>query len=49
VLNTEELKNALTRIDSIICGVPYYFNLALTKISVEVGANVCNLEAIQKL
>jgi lysine 6-dehydrogenase len=39
VKNSEELKNCLKGINSIISGVPYYFNLDLTKIAIEVGAN----------
>jgi len=42
VTNTEELKKQLSGIKSIISGVPYYFNLELTKIAVEVGANFCD-------
>lgn len=37
--NKEELLNNLNGVNSIISGVPYYFNLELTKIAVEVGAN----------
>ncbi|MCB9258765.1 MAG: saccharopine dehydrogenase NADP-binding domain-containing protein [Ignavibacteriales bacterium] len=39
VKNKEELLQNLTDIDSIISGVPYYFNLELTKIAIQVGAN----------
>ncbi len=38
----QELKKHLIGIDSIISGVPYYFNLELTKIAIEVGANFCD-------
>lgn len=39
VKSSNELKNNLEGIDSIISGVPYYFNPELTKIAIEVGAN----------
>lgn len=42
VSNTDELRKQLKGIDSIISGVPYYFNLELTKIAIEVGANFCD-------
>lgn len=42
VKNSEMLINELAGIDSIISGVPYYFNLELTKIAIEVGANFCD-------
>lgn len=42
VSNIDELRKQLKGIDSIISGVPYYFNLELTKIAIEVGANFCD-------
>lgn len=39
VNNKEELLKNLSGVNSIISGVPYYFNLDLTKIAIEVGAN----------
>ncbi|MCB9248805.1 MAG: saccharopine dehydrogenase NADP-binding domain-containing protein [Ignavibacteriales bacterium] len=39
VSDSEKLKKELTGINSIISGVPYYFNLELSKIAIEVGAN----------
>ncbi len=42
VLNFNELKKELAEVDSIISGVPYYFNLDLTKLAIEVGANFCD-------
>lgn len=42
VSNTSELLQQLEGVHSIISGVPYYFNLDLTKIAIEVGANFCD-------
>ena len=42
VNDSENLKNKLSGVDSIISGVPYYYNLQLTKIAIEVGANFCD-------
>jgi lysine 6-dehydrogenase len=42
VKDSEILKNKLSGVDSIISGVPYYHNLQLTKIAIEVGANFCD-------
>ncbi len=42
VKDSEKLKNKLTGVNSIISGVPYYYNLQLTKIAIEVGANFCD-------
>ncbi len=42
VANTDELRKQLKGVDSIISGVPYYFNLELTKIAIAVGANFCD-------
>jgi len=42
VKDSEQMKRKLYGIDSIISGVPYYFNLELTKIAIEVGANFCD-------
>jgi len=39
VKNKSELNKNLMGINSIISGVPYYYNLDLTKIAIEVGAN----------
>lgn len=40
--NFNELKKHLKGVDSIISGVPYYFNLELSKIAIEAGANYCD-------
>lgn len=40
--NSTELKNQLKDVDSIISGVPYYFNLELTKVAIDLGANFCD-------
>lgn len=42
VKGSESLKDKLSGVDSIISGVPYYYNLQLTKIAIEVGANFCD-------
>lgn len=42
VQDLDELRKKLTEVDSIISGVPYYYNLQLTKIAIEVGANFCD-------
>ncbi len=42
VQDLDELRKKLTGVDSIISGVPYYYNLQLTKIAIEVGANFCD-------
>ena len=42
VSNTSELRKQLEGVDSIISGVPYYFNLELSKIALEVSANFCD-------
>jgi len=39
----EGLFGALAGIDSIISAVPYSFNLALTELAIEIGANMCDL------
>jgi len=39
VSDKEKLRLKLDGIDAIISGVPYYFNLKLTEIAIEVGAN----------
>lgn len=39
----EDLKIVLKGIDSFISAVPYYFNYELSKIALEVGANMCDL------
>lgn len=39
IKNSENLKKNLVGIDAVISGVPYYFNLELTQIAIEVGAN----------
>ena len=41
--NTEELKHSLKNVDSIISAVPYYYNLELSKLAIEVGANFCDM------
>lgn len=43
VQNYVQLKSVLTGINSIISAVPYYFNLELTKLAIEIGANFCDL------
>lgn len=40
--DSPELKNTLKGVDSIISGVPYYFNLELTKLAIDLGANFCD-------
>jgi lysine 6-dehydrogenase len=42
VTDTDKMRNQLQKTDSIISGVPYYYNLELTKIAIEVGANFCD-------
>ncbi len=42
VADTEKLKSELNGTHSIISGVPYYFNLELSKIAIEVKANFCD-------
>ena len=43
VQNYIQLKNVLKGINSIISAVPYCFNLELTKLAIDVGANFCDL------
>jgi lysine 6-dehydrogenase len=43
VKNSGELKSVLAGVDSIVSAVPYYFNLELSKLAIEVGANFCDM------
>jgi lysine 6-dehydrogenase len=43
VNDKEALTNSLRGINSIISAVPYFFNLELTKLAIEVGANFCDM------
>lgn len=43
VKSSGELKSVLPGVTSIVSAVPYYFNLDLTKIAIEVGANFCDM------
>lgn len=43
VKNGGELISVLKGVDSIVSAVPYYFNLELTKIAIEIGANFCDM------
>ena len=42
VQDSDNLRKELIGVDSIISGVPYYYNLDITKIAIEVGANFCD-------
>jgi len=43
VKDSDQLKKILVDVDSTISAVPYFFNLELTKLAIEVGANFCDL------
>jgi len=37
------VKNVLQGVDAFVSAVPYYFNLEITRIAIEVGASMCDL------
>lgn len=43
VADTDELSSILKGTDSILSAVPYKFNLELTKMAIDLGANFCDL------
>lgn len=51
VKDKDKILSILDGVSSIISGVPYYFNLELTKMAIQVGANFCdfggNTEVVQ--
>jgi lysine 6-dehydrogenase len=43
VTELNSVKNVLQGVDAFVSAVPYYFNLEITRIAIEVGASMCDL------
>jgi lysine 6-dehydrogenase len=43
VTELNSVKNMLQGVDAFVSAVPYYFNLEITRIAIEVGASMCDL------
>lgn len=39
----ESVRGAMEGIDAVVCALPYYFNLEMTRLAIEAGAHYCDL------
>lgn len=41
--DAQSVRSAMEGIDAVVCALPYYFNLEMTRLAIEAGAHYCDL------